>query len=173
VLDLVLLPDDYAVCRLDPSAAVPAGLDGGKGVVSVTWTEDEISIICPAGQAPSSATVNAPWRCFRVSGPLDLALTGIMAALVTPLADARVNVFVFSTYDTDYVLVPAVRLEEAQAALGSAGHRISPAPGASQQGVRDSREREERGTSPAIASNRESERTGGAGTGGSVVEVEP
>jgi hypothetical protein len=127
-LDLVLLPDDYAVCRLDPAAAVPSGLDAGKGVVSVTWTEAEISIICPAAQAPTDATVNAPWRCFRVNGPLDLALTGIMAALVDPLAQARVNVFVFSTYDTDYVLVPAVRLSEARAALAAAGHRIAATP---------------------------------------------
>jgi hypothetical protein len=124
-LDLVLLSDDYAVCRLPPGAAVPPGLDAGKGVVSVTWTEAEISVICPASQAPTDATVNAPWRCFRVNGPLDLALTGIMAAIVGPLASARVNVFVFSTFDTDYVLVPAVRLEEARAALTAAGHRIS------------------------------------------------
>jgi hypothetical protein len=127
VLDLVLLPDDYAVCRLQPGATVPSGLDAGKGIVSVTWTEDEISLICPARQAPTDATVNAPWRCFRVTGPLDLALTGIMAAIVGPLADARVNVFVFSTYDTDYVLVPAVRLDEAWAALTDAGHRLTTA----------------------------------------------
>ncbi len=127
MLDLVLLPDDYAVCRLEPGSAVPSGLDAGKGIVSVTWTETELSIICPARQAPTDATVNAPWRCFRVNGPLDLALTGIMAAIVGPLADARVNVFVFSTYDTDYVLVPTVRREEAQAALSAAGHRLTTA----------------------------------------------
>ena len=125
MLDLVLLPDDYAVCRLAPGESVPAGLDAGKGIVSVTWTESELSIICPAAQAPTHATVNAPWRCFQVRGPLDLALTGIMAALVRPLAEARVNVFTFSTYDTDYVLVPTVRLEEARAALSEAGHRIA------------------------------------------------
>lgn len=127
MLDLVLLPDDYAVCRLEPGSAVPSGLDAGKGIVSVTWTETELSIICPARQAPTDATVNAPWRCFRVNGPLDLALTGIMAAIVGPLAEARVNVFVFSTYDTDYVLVPTVRLEEARAALSAAGHRLTTA----------------------------------------------
>jgi hypothetical protein len=127
VLDLDLLPDDYAVCRLEPGATVPPGLDAGKGIVSVTSTEAETSIICPARQAPPDATVNAPWRCFRVHGPLDLTLTGVMAAILAPLADARVNVFVFSTYDTDYVLVPAVRLDEARAALTAAGHRVTPA----------------------------------------------
>jgi hypothetical protein len=60
-----------------------------------------------------------------VAGPVDLALTGILASLVNPLAEARVNVFAFSTYDTDYVLVPAVRLSEALAALTAAGHRVA------------------------------------------------
>lgn len=125
MLDLVLLPDDYAVCRLDASAVPPSGLDRGSGVLSITWAQDEISIICTVGQAPAHATVNAPWRCLRVNGPANLALTGILASLVNPLANARVNIFAFSTYDTDYVLVPAVRLDEALAALAGAGHRVT------------------------------------------------
>jgi len=128
VLDLVLLPDDYAVCRLDAGAALPTGLDAGSGVVSVTWTPTEISIICTTNQAPSGGIVNTPWRCFRVNGPVNLALTGILASLVNPLADARVNIFAFSTHDTDYVLVPAVRLGEALAALSAAGHRVATTP---------------------------------------------
>lgn len=128
MLDLVLLPEEYAVCRLPPDAPVPTGLRAGTGVVSVTWTPDEISVICPAGQAPGDAVVERPWRCLRVNGPIDLALTGILAALVVPLADARVNIFAFSTFDTDYLLVPAVRLAEALAALHSAGHRITDRP---------------------------------------------
>ncbi len=125
MLDLVLLPDDYAVCRLEVGTALPAGLDLIAGVVSVTWTPTEISIICPAAYAPPDGMINTPWRCFRVNGPINLALTGILASLVNPLAEARVNIFAFSTHDTDYVLVPAVRLNEALAALAGAGHRVS------------------------------------------------
>lgn len=125
VLDLVLLPGDYAVCRLDADDRVPDGLDASVGVISITWSASEISIICPADQAPVHGQVNTPWRCFRVNGPANLALTGILAALVNPLAEARVNIFAFSTHDTDYVLVPAVRIEEALAALAVAGHRIT------------------------------------------------
>jgi hypothetical protein len=123
VLDVVLLPEEYAVCRLDPDAVVP-GLSSGEGVLSITWTPSETSIICVAEKAPADAIVNAPWRCLRVNGPLDLALTGILASLVNPLAAARVNIFAFSTYETDYVLVPSVRLAEALAALTAAGHRV-------------------------------------------------
>jgi len=125
VLDLILLPDDYAVCRLDADERVPEGLDASAGVISITWSPDEISIICPSKQAPSNGIVNTPWRCLRIDGPSNLALTGILASLVNPLADARVNIFAFSTHDTDYVLVPAVRLDEALAALAAAGHRVT------------------------------------------------
>jgi hypothetical protein len=125
MLDLQVLPGDYAICRLPPGASLPSGLDPGAGVVSVTWTSDEVSVICPSDQAPAEATVETPWRCLRVAGLVELTLTGILASLTGPLAEARVNVFAFSTYDTDYLLVPEVRLAEAVAALAGAGHRIA------------------------------------------------
>lgn len=125
-----MLPGEYAICRLPAGAPVPAELGESSrqksaGVISVTWTPDEVSILCPADQVPAGATVETPWRCLRVAGPVNLALTGVLASIVTPLAQERVNIFAFSTYDTDYVLVPAVRLVEATAALIGAGHRIS------------------------------------------------
>ncbi|HWH01748.1 MAG TPA: ACT domain-containing protein [Pilimelia sp.] len=127
MLDLALLPEDYAVCRLPVDAGVPVELFAGPqpAVISITRTPDEISVICPAQRAPAHATVETPWRCFRMDGPLTLPLTGILASLTVPLAEARVNIFAFSTFDTDYVLVPAVRLGEARAALTGAGHRIT------------------------------------------------
>ena len=126
MLDLDLLAEEYAVCRLPVGTPIPARLfeDPDGGVVSLTRTSDEVSIICRADRVPAEATVETPWRCFRVVGPLDLALTGILASLVVPLADARVNIFAFSTFDTDYLLVPAVRVAEAVSALSAAGHRV-------------------------------------------------
>jgi hypothetical protein len=84
-----------------------------------------VSIICRADRVPDGATIETPWRCLRVVGPLDLALTGILASLVAPLADARVNIVAFSTFGTDYLLVPSVRLAEAVATLAAAGHRVA------------------------------------------------
>ncbi|MER7276762.1 ACT domain-containing protein [Dactylosporangium sp. NPDC000244] len=129
MLDLALLPGDYAICRLPAGSAMPAGFAeaamSGDAVLSVTWTPEEVSILCPADRVPPGATVETPWRCLRVAGPVQLALTGILASIISPLADARVNIFAFSTFDTDYLLVPAVRLNEALAALGAAGHRVT------------------------------------------------
>ena len=128
MLDLDLLPEEYAVCRLPAGSRLPASLTSGpddKSVLSVTWAPDELSIICPIDRVPPEAVIESPWRCFRVVGPLDLALTGILASLVVPLADARVNIVTFSTYDTDYLLVPTVRLTEAVDTLTRAGHRMA------------------------------------------------
>jgi hypothetical protein len=128
MLDLDLLPEEYAVCRLPAGSALPASLSSGpddKSVISVTWAPDELSIICPADRVPADATIEAAWRCLRVVGPLDLALTGVLASLASPLAAARVNIVAFSTYDTDYLLVPAVRLSEAVDTLTAAGHRVA------------------------------------------------
>ncbi|GIF71085.1 amino acid-binding protein [Asanoa siamensis] len=124
------MPEDYAVCRLPAGSALPPGLVGGgngdrPGVVSVTWTADEVSVICRADLVPDGATAEAPWRCLRVEGPLDFALTGVLASMVGPLAAARVNIMAFSTYDTDYLLVPSVRLAEAVATLDRAGHPVT------------------------------------------------
>ncbi|WP_067509600.1 ACT domain-containing protein [Actinoplanes sp. TFC3] len=129
MLDLDLLPEEYSVCRLPAGSALPATLGGGpddKSVLSVTWSADEVSIICASNRVPPGATAEAAWRCLRVVGPLNnLALTGVLASLAGPLADARVNIVVFSTYDTDYLLVPQVRLSEAVATLTAAGHRVA------------------------------------------------
>ncbi|MER7459026.1 ACT domain-containing protein [Micromonospora sp. NPDC126480] len=125
MLDIALLPGEYAVCRLAAGSALPPDLPGGLSdgdVVTVSWTADGLSVICPATRAPEQT--ETAWRCLRVAGPLDLAVSGTLAALVDPLAEARVTVVAFSTYDTDYVLVPAVRLDEAVTALDRAGHRV-------------------------------------------------
>ncbi|RKS71630.1 hypothetical protein BZB76_4434 [Actinomadura pelletieri DSM 43383] len=51
---------------------------------------------------------------------------GMLAAIVGPLADAEVPVFVASTYHADLVLVPEHHLKNATTALRDAGHRVEP-----------------------------------------------
>jgi hypothetical protein len=60
-----------------------------------------------------------------VAGPLDLSLTGVLASLAEPLRDAGVPIFVVSSYDTDFVLVPGDRLVDATTALTRAGHSLT------------------------------------------------
>ncbi|MCP2339908.1 ACT domain-containing protein [Actinomadura rupiterrae] len=49
---------------------------------------------------------------------------GMLAAIISPLAEARISVFVASTYHADLVLVPEYKLDVAKAVLQEAGHRI-------------------------------------------------
>ena len=68
--------------------------------------------------------IDKGWKVFKVEGPLDFSLVGIMANLSSTLASGGVGVFVISTYDTDYVLVKKENLEKAIELLSKAGHKI-------------------------------------------------
>lgn len=59
-----------------------------------------------------------------VVGPLDFGLTGILAMLAQPLANAQISIFAISTFDTDYVLVKETTLAAAIQALLESGHSI-------------------------------------------------
>jgi uncharacterized protein len=121
-LSLRLLPGRFAVCRLPPRAEIPAWADGS--FVSITRTGDELSLVCPEGAVPAGTRCESGWRVLQVKGPLDFALTGILASIAQPLAAARVSIYAISTFDTDHVLVREHSLEEAVAALRQAGHRV-------------------------------------------------
>ena len=73
---------------------------------------------------PSEVKQDRGWRCLRLTGPLDLDLTGVLASVLTPLAAAQVSIFAIATFDTDYVLVREAQLEQAVAALRDAGHQV-------------------------------------------------
>ena len=115
-VELDVLPGVFAVCRLEPGAEVP------REFWSVTRTADELSVICAEEAIPEGARAVRGWRALRVAGPLDFALTGVAAALTTPLAAAGVSVLPVATFDTDYLFVREELLARALSALTAAGH---------------------------------------------------
>jgi hypothetical protein len=121
-LELRWLPGSHVVCRLGPKAATP---DWALGrFVSATRTADELSVVCETGTVPEDVQAEGPYTMFRVTGALDLGLTGILASLAAPLAAAGIPIFAISTFDTDYVLVRERDRQRAEAALAGAGHRF-------------------------------------------------
>lgn len=124
MVGLRVLPDRYAVCRLPSGTTVPPLDYPRDGLISVTATPDELSIVCPASQAPPGATAESGWMAFAVDGPLDFSLVGVLAAIARPLADASISIFAVSTYDTDYILVAEEDMMAAVTALRTAGHRV-------------------------------------------------
>lgn len=122
-LTLSVIKGKMAICRLAPDAAFPQWASGG-GFLSVTRTDDELSVVCPQTAVPEEIRADRGWRCLKVAGPLDLALTGVLASLTNPLAEARINIFAISTFDTDYLLVKEENLARAIGVLTESGHRV-------------------------------------------------
>ena len=52
-----LLPDTYAIARLDPAAPVPPGVLDGPGFSTVSRTADELSLVCPEARMPAADRV--------------------------------------------------------------------------------------------------------------------
>ncbi len=113
-----MLKKTYAVCRLN-KAALPDG-----EFVSLTMSGGEISLVCEETKMPCGCRAETGWRALRVKGPLDFSLTGILADLSGVLVRAGVSIFALSTYDTDYIFVKQVRLEDAKNALTTHGHTV-------------------------------------------------
>jgi uncharacterized protein len=122
-VQLYALDDLYAVVRLEPDADIPPWARTGQ-FWSVTRSDSELSVVCPQDQVPPTASAERGWCAFEVAGPLDFSLTGVVASLVTPLADERISIFVVSTFETDYLLVREHDLQRSVAALTSAGHSV-------------------------------------------------
>ena len=126
-LKLKVMDDDFCICRLEPSATIPAWITTGT-FFSITRTEEELSMVCSRNTMPEDAgsqmICEKEWKCIKVEGPLDLSLTGILAHLSSALADAEISIFAISTYDTDYLLVKEKKLENAINELVSHGYSV-------------------------------------------------
>ena len=121
-MNLRLLDERLAICRLEPTVPAPAWATGS--FVALTRTDRELTIVCASREVPPGVHHEAPWRAFEVEGPLDLDETGVMSSLAAPLADAGVPLFAVSSFDTDYLLVREAHLVRAEGALRGAGHEI-------------------------------------------------
>lgn len=116
-------PDALAVVRLGPGSEIPAWATSST-LFSVTATAAETSLVCHASTVPRKARPEGPFVAFEVAGPLDFALTGVLSALLGPLAEAAISVFAISTFDTDWILVPAGDADRAAEVWTAAGHTI-------------------------------------------------
>jgi hypothetical protein len=126
-LTLELLPNRVAVYRLPADQPVPPWAQAGE-FTSVTRTAHELSVVCAEvcaeDLAPEGTKCEPGWRIFEVEGPLAFSLTGILAAIAGPLAEAGVSIFAVSTFDADYVMVKEENLPKACDALRAAGHSV-------------------------------------------------
>lgn len=122
---LVINQQAVAVVRL-PAASRPPEWAIGEPLVSVTSTKDETSIVCPTSCLPDDlpGPVEGPLVAVNVLGELEFTQVGVLVALLRPLAAAGIPVLTVSTFNTDWILVPAPKAAAAASVWRAAGHEV-------------------------------------------------
>jgi hypothetical protein len=123
-LTLQQFPEKLAVVRLGPGAEVPSWAESSS-LFSITATALETSVVCAARSVPKKAQQAGPFTAFAVKGPLDFSLTGILASLLQPMAEAEISIFTISTFDTDWILVPLGDADRAAEEWRRRGHEVA------------------------------------------------
>ena len=113
----------YAVSRLEAGDAIPDWADG-QGFVSISRTDDELSIVCLQDRVPASVKQDRDWVAFKLQGPFAFDETGIVLSVIRPLSENGLGIFLVSTFDGDHLLLKASDVAVARRFLGEAGHTI-------------------------------------------------
>ena len=122
-LSLTVLEPLLAVVRFPAGSGMPWWA-AASSFLSFTRTANEDSLVCEEVRVPEGLMAQRGFRALRVNGTLPFHLTGVLASMVRPLAEAEVPVFVVSTHDTDYLLVDESVLWKGIDALRKAGHTV-------------------------------------------------
>jgi len=129
-LHLHVLPGAFFVRKLEPSqlketlkSLIEDSGDDGSSFLSITRTNEELSVVGQYrdGYTPEAYKGPPGWRAFKIAGPMEFNLTGVLAGFVDPLKRAEVPVFAVSTWNTDFILVPKEKLDTAVEALKADG----------------------------------------------------
>nr|WP_269327372.1 ACT domain-containing protein [Kineosporia mesophila] len=115
-----------ALVRLAPDSPDPTWAVGAP-LVSISRTTDEISVVCPTNSLPEPVPgpVEGPFTVTRAAGALEFSQIGVLLRLLKPLADAGIPVLNVSTFDTDWVLVPAAQSVVAASVWRHAGYTVT------------------------------------------------
>lgn len=111
-MQLKILNNKLKVVKLKSNETVPE-IVYKQEFYSITKTDDELSIVLDESIEIQSDIVEDNWRAIKIVGTLDFALIGILSKISTILAQSKISIFAISTYNTDYILVKADKLEKA------------------------------------------------------------
>ncbi|MGD0339645.1 MAG: ACT domain-containing protein [Bacteroidota bacterium] len=120
-MQLTVMKNTYAICKLDHDSPIPPWVHASHGFASMTYTPDELSIVCQEKYVPAGIKQERGWRILKIIGPLDFSLVGVISRITGILANAGVSLFTVSTYETDFILVKKEALDQAIQALKDAG----------------------------------------------------
>jgi hypothetical protein len=74
-LNLTIVDDTFAVCRLEADASILPWATTGS-FFSLTRTADELSVVCRQDAVPEGVVGERGWRCLRVAGSIPFSVVG-------------------------------------------------------------------------------------------------
>lgn len=122
-MQLEILDNKLKVVKLNTNETVPEVVFKQE-FYSITKTNEELSIVVDEDINISSDIVEYNWRAMKIVGTLDFSLIGILSRISTILAKAEISIFAISTYNTDYILLKANKLEKAIEVLKQNNYEI-------------------------------------------------
>ena len=109
---LELSDKEYSVYKLNAKDKIDNSIFRDD-FISITKTEDEISIVAVSGATEHFEKKEDYWKLLKICGVLDFNLIGIISKISAILADKGISIFVISTFNTDYIMVKKDNLEKA------------------------------------------------------------
>lgn len=120
-MELQIMECDFNVCKIEHIEQV----DFTREFVFLSKTSDEISLVCETGYTPPGVIASEPgWKALKIIGILDFGMIGIIARISNLLAEAKISVFVVSTYNTDYILLKSENFDKGIQVLAANGYII-------------------------------------------------
>ncbi len=119
-MQLSIIEGNYTVHRLAADASSP--VIPLSSFFNIVKTDEELSVVCLDSIDIDSEKSETDWALIKVEGPLEFSMTGVLAKFSTVLAEAKISIFVVSTFDTDYVMVKSETLNQAKKALTNNGY---------------------------------------------------
>ena len=120
-MKLKKLEYELTVCKINAVDQI----DLTKEIYFIGKTDEELSLVCRTEDAPlHTAAREDGWRGFRIQGVLDFSMIGVLSKISAILAENKIGIFVVSTYNTDYILVKADKLNLAMDLLAAEGYNI-------------------------------------------------
>jgi hypothetical protein len=124
-MNFIVLKGKYSIYKFKNGSVLPDWIYSSD-FYSVTRTKDELSVVAFQTEFISEDIVRSnDWRIFKIEGPLDFSLTGIIADIAAIFKEKKIPIFTISTYETDYILVKQKDLSVAMNALRDKEHQIS------------------------------------------------
>lgn len=112
---------DFSVCKVEDFSEVNLESE----FCFIGKTDEERSVVCVTADAPCNTTEREDgWKAFRIEGPLDFSLIGILAKISGVLAESKIGIFAISTYNTDYILTKSDNYDRAIEVLEQAGYQF-------------------------------------------------